>query len=138
MVILAVLVDSIKSTHSMKTPSSPLSLSQQRGFSAVFILFFLIILGLLTILTIQSAGAFIDQYNIRRAAEKSVREAQNARQARDIFHKSLIVENVPSLTDENLYITQVDNKIQVQWDYEHKIHLVGPAYLVYHFKGSAQ
>lgn len=109
-----------------------------RGVSVPLIMAALFMVLIFLFVGMQTVNAMMDRYNVEQAAEKAVREGKNARQAKDIFLKSLFIESIYQFKDEDLRFVETPQGVQVQWRFEREVHVVGPAYLVYRFQGSAQ
>lgn len=109
-----------------------------RGVSVPLIMAALFMVLIFLFVGMQTVNAMMDRYNVAQAAEKAVREGKTARQAKDIFLKSLFIESIYQFKDEDLRFVETPQGVQVQWRFEREVHVVGPAYLVYRFQGSAQ
>ena len=54
------------------------------------------------------------------------------------FNRSAQIDDIKSITGEDLEVTKIHDRVVVGFEYSREIHLVGPAYLTYRFKKQTQ
>ncbi|MBV2164781.1 DUF4845 domain-containing protein [Comamonas nitrativorans] len=114
------------------------SLRRQRGLSFVSVV--LIGAALVAAFAIggQSVPIFTEHMAVKKAVQKAASEAASVAELRAAFDRSASIDNIQSLSGMDLEIGKQGERFTVSYAYEREISLVGPAYLVYRFKGSTQ
>ena len=112
--------------------------SQQRGLTFIGLIF----VGLIAVAAFaiggQSLPIFLEYQAIHKAAQKAANEASTVPEIRALFDRAGAIDDIKSVTGRDLEITKQNDKIVVGYNYSREIPLVGPAFLVYRFKGSSK
>jgi len=109
----------------------------QRGMSFVSVVLLGAFLVCVGIIVAQSVPMFTEYMSIHKAVQRAANEVSESG-ARDSFTKMATVGYIDSITGKDLKIVKAgEGKITVSYSYEREIPLVGPAFLVYRFEGSA-
>jgi hypothetical protein len=74
---------------------------------------------------------------VQRAVDKA-REGQTVPEVRMIFDKAASIDDIKSISGNDLTVTKEGDKVVVTFAYEREIHLAGPAYLVLKYAGRSK
>ncbi|NOJ99110.1 DUF4845 domain-containing protein [Corallococcus coralloides] len=108
--------------------------SRQRGLSFIGLVFLAVIAVAVFAIGGQSVPVFLEYQAIRKAATKASREATTVPEVRAAFDRAAAIDNISSISGNDLEVTKRNDKIVVTFAYSREIALVGPAYLVYRFR----
>jgi type II secretory pathway pseudopilin PulG len=114
------------------------SRQQQRGFSFLGMLFVGGIVACLFVVGAQLAPTAIEFMAIKKAANKAANEASSVADVRKAFDRAAAIDNISSITGNDLDVTKAGDKIVVSFAYDREIHLTGPAYLVMKYAGKTK
>ncbi len=110
--------------------------SRQRGLSFIGVVF----IGLLAVAAFAIGGKsvpiFIEYFAIKKAAVKAARDGTTVGDIRASFDRAANIDDITSISGNDLEVTKRNEKIVVSYSYAREIHLAGPAYLVYRFQDS--
>lgn len=106
---------------------------RQKGFS--FIGFVVIAVLAVAVFAIggQSLPILLEYQAAVKAAKKAADEGGSISEIRAAFDRAAAIDDIRTITGNNLEIGKMNEKVIVGFDYEREIPLVGPAYLVYRF-----
>ena len=108
--------------------------NKQRGASLIGILFVGGVLISLGIVGAQLVPTYVEYRVIGKAVDKA-KNASSAAEARSIFDKAAQIDDIKSIKDKDLVITQEGAKVMSSYAYTKEIHLAGPAYLLMKYAG---
>jgi hypothetical protein len=108
--------------------------SRQRGLSFIGLVFLVAIIVAVAAIGAQSVPVFLEYQAITKAANKAAAEGSTVAEVKASFDRSASIDDIKSISGNDLNVTKVNDKIVVGFEYSREIHLAGPAYLVYRFK----
>jgi hypothetical protein len=115
------------------------SLSRQRGLSLIGMIFVTSILVVVGILAMKVVPEVIEYYRINQAIHSTVKSVEGSASVPDIrraYERRQIVEQISSVTSQDLEITKDGSRITIAFAYTKKIPLFGPVSLDIDFEGS--
>ena len=110
---------------------------QQRGLT----FFGLLIVGILLAFAGVTLARVVPTYIEYMAVQSAVQKASSGTtvaEVRSTFNKAAQIDDITTITGNDLTIGKQGNKVVVSFDYSREIHLIGPAYLVMKYSGSSQ
>ena len=110
------------------------SAARQRGISFIGLVFVAVVLACVGVVVAQVIPTLIEYQAIYKAANKA-KEGSTVPEIRAIFDRAQAIDDFTSVTDKDLDIKKVNDKVVVAFSYEREIPLFGPAYLVLKYKG---
>lgn len=110
--------------------------SRQRGLSFIGVVFIGVLAVALFAIGGKSVPIFIEYFAIKKAAIKAARDGATVPEIRASFDRATAIDDITSVTGNDLEVTKRNDKIIVSYSYAREIHLAGPAYLVYRFQDS--
>ena len=75
---------------------------------------------------------------VEKAAQKAAAEGETPAEIRMVFTKAAAIDNIKSITAEDLDISKQGDKVVVAYSYQREIHLTGPAYLTLKYQGQTK
>lgn len=115
-----------------------MNMRQQRGVGLIGLLFWGVLGALLFVVGAQIVPSISEFREIKAAAEKAAREGGSVAEVRAAFDKQVVGGYIQSIKGADLDITKDGRgKIVVNFAYQKKLPLVGPASLVIDYAGSA-
>ena len=111
---------------------------RQTGMSLLSLLFVGIVVGFLVVVGMQVFPTANEYFAIRKAVQKAAQEGGNS--IADIqrsFDKAAQIDDFTAISGKDLIIRKVGDKMQVEFAYEKRIPLFGPASLLLDYRGSA-
>lgn len=111
--------------------------ARQRGITFLGLIFVAAVLGVTGVVTVQVVPTVVEFYTIQRAAQKAA-EGQTPEEVRMIFGKATLLNDIHSITPEQLDIGKDGDRVVVAFAYQREIHLVGPAYLTLKYQGQSK
>lgn len=112
--------------------------SGQRGITFLGLLFIGGILAVSGVILAQVVPTLIELQAIHKAAKKAANEGGTVADVRASFDKTAQIDNIKSVTSQDLTITKVGERIVVSFAYEREIHLAGPAWLTLKYEGNSK
>ena len=112
--------------------------SRQRGLSFLGLVFVIALNVDVMAVGAQSVPVFLEYQAIVKAANKAAREGNSVADVKAGFNRSAQIDDIKSITGEDLEVTKINDRVVVGFEYSREIHLVGPAYLTYRFKKQTQ
>lgn len=110
--------------------------ARQRGLSFIGLIFVGVFLVAAFAIVGQSVPILLEYVAIKKAANKAAKEGSSVDDIRKIFDRAAAIDDISTITGNDLGITKRNDKIIVSFKYEREIPLAGPAYLVYRFQES--
>lgn len=108
--------------------------SRQKGLSFIGLVFLIAILVAVVGIGAQSLPVFLEYQAVVKAANKAAAEGSTVADVKASFDRAAVIDNINSVSGNDLHVTKVNDKVVVGFEYSREIHLAGPAYLVYRFK----
>lgn len=110
---------------------------QQRGISLIGLLFVGSVLGSGVLVGLQVAPTVIEYLAVQKAVNKAA-VGTTVADVRSIFDKAAQIDDIRSISGQDLEISKQGDRVIVGFAYQREIHLSGPAYLVLKYKGSSR
>ncbi|MDP3424785.1 MAG: DUF4845 domain-containing protein [Burkholderiaceae bacterium] len=110
---------------------------QQRGISLIGLLFVGSVLGSGVLVGLQVAPTVIEYLAVQKAVKKAA-VGTTVADVRSIFDKAAQIDDIRSISGQDLEISKQGDRVIVGFAYQREIHLSGPAYLVLKYKGSSR
>ena len=111
--------------------------SQQRGITFLGLIFTTIVLAFVGVVLAQVFPTLVEYRAIQAAANKA-QEGETESDIRNLFDKSVDVNDIKSVSGKDLDISKENEKVVVRFAYERQIHLMGPAYLLLKYSGQSK
>lgn len=111
--------------------------SKQRGITFLGLIFVAVVLAMAGVVAAQVAPTVIEYFAVEKAVQKST-EGQTPAEVRMLFVKAAAINDIKSITAEQLDVQKQGDKVVVGFSYEREIHLFGPAYLTLKYKGQSK
>lgn len=111
--------------------------SRQRGISFIGLVFVASILAMAGVIAAQVFPTALEFMAVQRAVDKA-KEGQTVPEVRMIFNKAASIDDIKSLSANDLAVTKEGDKVVVTFAYEREIHLAGPAYLTLKYAGRSK
>lgn len=108
--------------------------SHQRGITFFGLLFNAILFAVLGVVGAQVVPTYLEYLAIGRAAE-SARTGQTPAEARALFDKTAVINDIKSITGKDIEVSKEGEKVVVAYSYQREVHLVGPAFLTLKYAG---
>lgn len=112
--------------------------SGQRGITFLGLLFIGGILAVSGVILAQVVPTLIELQAIHKAAKKAANEGTTVTDVRASFDKAAQIDNIKSVTSQDLTITKEGDRVVVSFAYEREIHLAGPAWLTLKYEGNSK
>lgn len=112
--------------------------SGQRGITFLGLLFIGGILAVSGVILAQVVPTLIELQAIHKAAKKAANEGSTVTDVRASFDKAAQIDNIKSITSQDLTITKEGDRVVVSFAYEREIHLAGPAWLTLKYEGNSK
>jgi hypothetical protein len=114
-------------------------ISNQRGLSLIGLLLVGGLLAFLFFIGLRVTPTVTEYFEIKRAVERSVKEAETPADIRTAFEKNKSAGYIDSLSSADLEINRdKDGRFEVSFSYEKRIPLGGAVYLLIEYQGSAK
>lgn len=111
--------------------------SGQRGITFIGLLFIGGILALTGVVVAQVVPTLIELQAIHKAINKA-REGNSVPEVRMIFEKAAAIDDIKSISANDLEITKQGEKVVISFAYQREIHLAGPAWLTLKYDGQSK
>lgn len=113
----------------------------QRGVSLNGLMIGGVVLALVALLAMKALPPWIEYGNLLKAvkgtaADSSLKDA-TVSQVRAAFGKRADMDDVKSVTPQDIQVTKEGNELVISFEYEKKVPLFGNASLVFDFEGSS-
>lgn len=110
---------------------------QQRGLGLLSLVLGGALLAFLGVIAAQVAPTYIEFMAVQKATKKATAGSTVA-EVRSIFDKAAQIDNINSITGQELEVSKDGDQVVVSFAYSREIHLAGPAYLVMKYQGSSK
>lgn len=111
--------------------------STQRGMGMLGMLFVGGVVAVTALIGLQVAPTLMELQSINKAVNKA-REGTNPAEARAIFDRAAQIDDIKSISGQDLEVTQDGGRVAVSFAYQREIHLMGPAYLTLKYAGRSK
>jgi hypothetical protein len=111
--------------------------SGQRGITFIGLLFIGGILAVTGVVVAQVVPTLIELQAIHKAINKA-REGNSVAEVRMIFDKAATIDDIKSISANDLEITKQGEKVVISFAYQREIHLAGPAWLTLKYDGQSK
>lgn len=112
------------------------SLKQQRGLSLTSLIVILIVLGFVGMIGAQIVPSFMEYRAICTAIATAKTAGNSVRDIQNSFNKAADVNYISAISAKDLEISKENGEFEISFEYQKKIHLVGPASLVLDYAGT--
>jgi hypothetical protein len=111
--------------------------SRQRGVSFFTLIFILAVLGGVGALVLQAMPSFLEYQAAIKAINRAKDEATVAG-VRSAFDRAAQVDNISSITGQDLEVTKDGDRVVVSFAYEKQFHMFGPAFLLLKYAATSR
>lgn len=108
--------------------------SGQRGLSLVGFIIVAGVLAVFGLVVAQIVPTAIEYQAVLKAVQKAS-EGGTVVEVRTIFDRAAVIDNITSITANEIEVTKENEKVVVSFAYQREIHLAGPAYLTMKYAG---
>lgn len=108
--------------------------SGQRGLSLIGFVFVAGVLAVFGLIVAQIVPTAIEYQEVLKAVQKAS-EGDTVLEVRTIFDRAATIDNISSITGNEIEVTKENDKVVVSFAYQREIHLAGPAYLTMKYAG---
>lgn len=112
--------------------------TRQRGFSLFSMVFVGTLVVMVSLVGMQVAPGVMEYFTIQKTIKKVANAGTTVPEIKAAFDRFAQIDNISSITGQDLEITKSGEKIVVSFAYNKEIHLSGPAYLLMKYKGSSR
>ena len=117
------------------------TMKRQRGFGLSQIILWGVILALIGIVAMKAVPSFITYQSVLKAVKRIANEAGpngTVAKIKSDFEKQMEIDNIKSITADDLDIYKENNQITIAFTMSDKIKLFGPVSLVIDYAGSSK
>ncbi len=111
--------------------------SSQLGMSFLGMLFIAGVLAATGVVLAQVFPTLIEYQAVSKAVSKS-KDGGSVAEVRSLFDKAAQIDDIKSISGNDLEITKEGDKVVVRFTYEREIHLAGPAWLTLKYAGRSK
>ena len=111
--------------------------ARQRGITFLGLLFTAGFLACVGVVAAQVFPTLVEYYAVNKAVQKAS-GGQTMAEVREIFVKAAAIDDIKSITADQLEVTKENEKVMVKFAYIREIHLAGPAYLTLKYAGQSK
>jgi hypothetical protein len=111
--------------------------TRQKGISFIGLIFVAAMVAMTGVVIAQVFPTVLEFLAVQSAAQKAS-TGQSVAEVREIFSKAASVDNIKSMSAEEIDVTKEGDKVVVSYHYQREIHLVGPAYLTLKYEGRSK
>lgn len=113
--------------------------TRQRGFSLLSMIFVGGIIVVVALVGMQVAPTVMEFFTIQKAIQKASQSGGGTvQEIRTAFDRTAQIDNITSITGQDLEITKAGDKVVISFAYNKEIALTGPAYLLLKYKGTTR
>lgn len=113
-------------------------MKHQRGLTLLSLIFFGVLLAAGAFVVMKVVPYISEFSSIRKAVQMSKDTGNSVREIRSAFGRQRDIDNIQSLTPEDLVITKTANGYEISFAYAAKIELIAPVSLVIDFRGDTR
>jgi hypothetical protein len=110
--------------------------ARQRGISLITLIFILAVLGMAGAVVMRAFPSIVEYQAALKAINRAKDETTVAG-VRNVFDRAAQVDNITSITGQDLQVTKDGDKVVVSFAYEKEFHLFGPAWLTLKYEGTS-
>ncbi len=114
------------------------SRSRQHGISFIGLVFVASLIAMAAVVAAQVFPTAIEYMAVQKAAQKASLDGQTPAEIRAAFDKAAVIDDIKSISGQELDISKQGDKVVVAFSYQREIHLVGPAYLTLKYEGRSK
>jgi exopolysaccharide biosynthesis protein len=111
-------------------------INAQRGVSLSGLIVVLVVLGAIALVVIKVVPAYIEYHAVKNSIVKAKAEGATVREIQEAFDKNADINNIDAIKGRDLVITRESGGMEVAFEYEKRIPLVGNASLLLDFAGT--
>ena len=119
------------------SPSHSESRHKMAGYSMFEIMVVAIVVLVLSLIVVRVTPSLIEYQTISKAVNRSALQP-SANEVMRSFDAIAIIDNITTISGQDLIIDPVGDKLVVKFDYRKEISLAGPVSLVIHFSGRSK
>ena len=109
---------------------------KQRGVSITGLIFILAILGMIAVVAMKVVPTVTEYMSIKRAIGSAKAAGTTPAEVRSSFDKQADINYIGSIDSKDLEIEKNGDTLDVSFEYQKKISLVGPVSLLIDYEGS--
>lgn len=112
----------------------------QRGVTLFGLMFWAILIGLISLLSLKVLPTLNEYFTIKRTVEKiATSGATTVPEIRTAFEKQKDIEySIQSISGKDLEITKVNDKVVIAFAYNKEIELMAPVFLLLKYEGRSR
>ena len=114
--------------------------SRQRGVTLFGLMFWAILIGIVTLITLKVLPTVNEYFTIKRAVEKIAKDGlTTVPEIRTAFEKQKEIEySIKSISGKDLDITKANDKVVIKFAYNVEIDLFDPVFLLIKYEGQSK
>lgn len=110
---------------------------RQRGITFIGLVFLMVVLAMTGAVVVQAVPTVAEYLAVQKAVQKAT-EGGTPAEVRLLFAKAASIDDIKSITPDQLEISKNGDKVVVGFSYQREIHLMGPAYLTLKYQGQSK
>ena len=112
----------------------------QRGITLFGLLFWAILIGIVTLVALKVLPTVNEYFTIQRAVDKAALEGgTTVPQIRAAFDRQKDIEySISSISGKDLQITKEDDRVVIRYAYDKEIELMAPVFLLIKYEGRSK
>ena len=111
--------------------------STERGIGFVSVLVILALVILIGGTALKAVPALLEYASIKRATNQIETEGiDSVDEIQKSFDRYAAIEDITAIAGKDLVVTRTPNGMRVSFQYEKRVHMVGPMYLLFDFEGN--
>ena len=112
----------------------------QRGITLFGLLFWAILIGIVTLVALKVLPTVNEYFTIQRAVDKAAQEGgTTVPQIRAAFDRQKDIEySISSISGKDLHITKEDDRVVIRYAYDKEIELMAPVFLLIKYEGRSK
>lgn len=111
--------------------------NRQRGVTFIGLVLAAAVLVFGAVVGMQVFPTVVEFLAIQKAVKKSA-AGNTVAEVRGIFDKATQIDNISSISGQDLEVSKEGDVVVVSFAYQREIHLGGPAYLLLKYRGSSR
>jgi hypothetical protein len=111
--------------------------SRQQGMSIWLLLLVGALLFIVGGAALRIMPTYLEYMAVQSAVDAAAQEGGDDRNLRKVFNRAATIENITSITGDDLIIEPVGEGKRVSFEYERRIPLAGPVNILMDYRGSA-
>ena len=112
----------------------------QRGITLFGLLFWAILIGIVTLVALKVLPTVNEYFTIQRAVDKAAQDGgATVPQIRMAFDRQKDIEySITSISGKDLQITKEDDRVVIRYAYSKEIELMAPVFLLIRYEGRSR